>query len=218
MGSWLRSLSCLKHGRKASGLKEIKTRHRSRQKLTLILERPLITTIVIVNAIHTHGSLLQVNLPEIAEHPIELEHVFATFLALLYVPAEMSEFPKVDQTTLMDHSTTHTKLVQHPAKILMSAEMTTEDTTEMETIPTADKIPDSMPIGLLSLLGLTGQSSQAGPIGLLEALLAAPLAVPAPPSVDLSGKVGPDPDNLWMIFLTENHLIIMPLLLLELSK
>merc|ERR1711953_1296518 len=94
------------------------------------------------------------NVPEIAEHPIELEHVFATFLALLYVPAEMSEFPKVDQTTLMDHSTTHTKLVQHPAKILMSAEMTTEDTTEetseMETIPTADKIPDSMPIGLLS--------------------------------------------------------------------
>merc|ERR1711982_261969 len=170
MGSWLRSLSCLKHCRKASGLKEIKQRHRSRQKLTLILERPLITTIAIVNAIHTHGSLLQVNLPEIAEHPIELEHVFATFLALLYVPAEMSEFPKVDQTTLMDHSTTHTKLVQHPAKILMSAEMTTEDTTEetseMETIPTADKIPDSMPIGLLSLLCRTGQSSQAGPIGL----------------------------------------------------
>merc|ERR1711982_115377 len=190
MGSWLRSLSCLKHCRKASGLKEIKQRHRSRQKLTLILERPLITTIVIVNAIHTHGSLLQVNVPEIVKYPIELEHVFATFLALLYVPAEMSEFPKVDQTTLMDHSTTHTKLVQHPAKILMSAEMTTEDTTEetseMETIPTADKIPDSMPIGLLSLLGLT---SQAGPIGLLEALLAAPLAVPATPSMDLSGKV-----------------------------
>merc|ERR1712020_700082 len=137
------------------------------------------------------------------------------FLALLYVPAEMSEFPKVDQTTLMDHSTTHTKLVQHPAKILMSAEMTTEDTTEetseMETIPTADKIPDSMPISLLSLLGRTGQSSQAGPIGLLEALLAAP-------SMDLSGKVDPDPDNLWMISLTENHLMIMPLLLLELSK
>merc|ERR1712029_969048 len=121
-------------------------------KSTLILERPLITTIAIVNAIHTHGSLLQVNVPEIAEHPIELEHVFATFLALLYVPAEMSESPKVDQTTLMDHSTTHTKLVQHPAKILMSAEMTTEDTTEetseMETIPTAELIPDSMPIGL----------------------------------------------------------------------
>merc|ERR1712012_1356129 len=96
---------------------------------TLILERPLITTIVIANAIHTHGSLVQVNVPEIAEHPIELEHVFATFLALLYVPAEMSEFPKVDQTTLMDLSTTHTKLVQHP-KILMSAEMTMEDTTE----------------------------------------------------------------------------------------
>ena len=154
--------------------------------------------------------------------PIELEHVFATFLALLYVPAEMSEFPKVDQTTLMDHSTTHTKLVQHPAKILMSAEMTTEDTTEetseMETIPTADKIPDSMPIGLLSLLGLTDQFSQAGPTGLLEVLLAAPLAVPAAPSMDLSGKVDPDPDNLWMIFLTENHLMIMPLLLLELSK
>ena len=131
----------------------------------------------------------------------------------------MSESPKVDQTTLMDHSTTHTKLVQHPAKILMSAEMTTEDTTEetseMETIPTADKIPDSMPIGLLSLLGRTGQSSQAGPIGLLEALLAAPLAVPATPSMDLSGKVDPDPDNLWMISLTENHLMIMPLLLLE---
>merc|ERR1711982_46809 len=211
MGSWLRSLSCLKHCRKASGLKEINQRHRSRQKLTLILERPLITTIVIVNAIHTHGSLLQVNVPEIVKYPIELEHVFATFLALLYVPAEMSEFPKVDQTTLMDHSTTHTKLVQHPAKILMSAEMTTEDTTEetseMETIPTADKIPDSMPIGLLSLLGRTGLS---------EALLAAPLAVPATPSVDLSGKVDPDPDNLWMIFLTENHLMIMPLLLLEL--
>ena len=120
----------------------------------------------------------------------------------------------------MDHSTTHTKLVQHPAKILMSAEMTTEDTTEetseMETIPTADKIPDSMPIGLLNLLGRTGQSSQAGPIGLLEALLAAPLAVPATPSIDLSGKVDPDPDNLWMIFLTENHLMIMPSLLLEL--
>merc|ERR1712020_414833 len=108
------------------------------------------------------------------------------FLALLYVPAEMSESPKVDQTTLMDHSTTHTKLVQHPAKILMSAEMTTEDTTEetseMVIILTADKIPDSMPIGLL---------------GLLEALLAAP-------SMDLSGKVDPDPDNLWMISLTEN--------------
>merc|ERR1712062_868817 len=138
------------------------------------------------------------------------------FVALLYVPAEMSESPKVDQTTLMDHSTTHTKLVQHPAKILMSAEMTTEDTTEeiseMETIPTADKIPDSMPIGLLSLLGLTDQSSpsgQAGPIGLLEVLLAVP-------SMDLSGKVDPDPDNLWMTSLTENHLIIMPLLLLEL--
>merc|ERR1712209_390730 len=97
---------------------------------TLILERPLITTIAIVNVIHTHGSLVQVNVPEIAEHPIELEHVFATFLAVLYVPAEMSEFPKVDQTTLMDHSTTHTKLVQHPAKIHMSAEMTMEDTTE----------------------------------------------------------------------------------------
>merc|ERR1712111_249111 len=112
--------------------------------------------------------------------------------------------PKVDQTTLMDHSTTHTKLVQHPAKILMSAEMITEDTTEetseMETILTADKIPDSMPTGLL------------------EVLLAAPLAVPAAPSMDLSGKVDPDPDNLWMIFLTENHLMIMPLLLLELSK
>merc|ERR1712062_31181 len=109
--------------------------------------------------------------------------------------------------------TTHTKLVQHPAKILMSAEMTTEDTTEetseMETIPTADLIPDSMPIGLLSLLGRTGQSSQAGLTGLLEVLLAAT-------SMDLSGKVDPDPDNLWMIFLTENHLIIMPLLLLEL--
>merc|ERR1712095_96727 len=192
------------------------------QKSTLILERRLITITVIANAIHTHGSLVQVNVPEIAEYPIELEHVFATFLALLYVPAEMSEFPKVDQTTLMDHSTTHTKLVQHPAKILMSAEMTTEDTTgetsEMETILTADKIPDSMPIGLLSLLGLTGQSSQAGPIGLLEVLLAAPLAVPVVPSMDLSGKVDPDPDNLWMIFLTENHLIIMLLLLLELSK
>merc|ERR1712048_1481335 len=202
-----------KHCLKASGLKEIKPRHRSRQKLTLILERPLITTIVIVNAIHTHGSLLQVNVPEIAEHPIELEHVFATFLALLYVPAGMSEFPKVDQTTLMDHFTTHTKLMQHPAKILMSAEMTTEDTTEetseMVIILTADKIPDSMPIGLLSLLGLTDH---------LEVLLAAPLAVPAAPSMDLSGKVDPDPDNLWMIFLTENHLIIMPLLLLELSK
>merc|ERR1712029_680379 len=151
---------------------------------------------------------------------IELEHVLATFLALLYVPAEMSESPKVDQIILMDHSTTHTKLVQHLAKILMSAEMTTEDTTEetseMETIPTADKILDSMPIGLLSLLGRTGQSSQAGPIGLLEALLAAPLAVPAAPSMDLSGKVDPDPDNLWMISLTENHLMIMPLLLLEL--
>merc|ERR1712048_558866 len=207
-----------KHCLKASGLKEIKPRHRSRQKLTLILERPLITTIAIVNAIHTHGSLLQVNVPEIAEHPIELEHVFATFLALLYVPAGMSEFPKVDQTTLMDHFTTHTKLVQHPAKILMSAEMTTEDTTEMVIILTADKIPDSMPIGLLSLLGLTDQFSQAGPTGLLEVLLAAPLAVPAAPSMDLSGKVDPDPDNLWMIFLTENHLIIMPLLLLELSK
>merc|ERR1712029_998097 len=211
MGSWLRSLSCLKHCRKASGLKEIKPRHLSRQKSTLILERHLITTIVIVNAIHTHGLLVQVNVPEIAEYPIELEHVFATFLALLYVPAEMSESPKVDQTTLMDHSTTHTKLVQHPAKILMSAEMTTEDTTEetseMETIPTADKIPDSMPIGLLILLGPTGQFSQAGPTGLLEALLAAPLAVPATPSMDLSGKVDPDPDNLWMIFLTENHLM-----------
>merc|ERR1712048_630207 len=207
-----------KHCLKASGLKEIKPRHRSRQKLTLILERPLITTIVIVNAIHTHGSLLQVNVPEIAEHPIELEHVFATFLALLYVPAGMSEFPKVDQTTLMDHFTTHTKLVQHPAKILMSAEMTTEETTEMVIILTADKIPDSMPIGLLSLLGLTDQFRQAGPTGLLEVLLAAPLAVPAAPSMDLSGKVDPDPDNLWMIFLTENHLIIMPLLLLELSK
>merc|ERR1711953_1417139 len=156
------------------------------------------------------------NVPEIAEHPIELEHVFATFLALLYVPAEMSESPKVDQTTLMDHSTTHTKHVQHPAKILMSAEMTMEDTTEetseMETIPTADKIPDSMPIGLLSLLGPTGQSSpsgQAGPIGLLEVLLAVPLAM------DLSEKVDPDPDNLWMTSLTENHLMIMLLLLLE---
>ena len=131
----------------------------------------------------------------------------------------MSEFPKVDQTTLMDHSTTHTKLVQHPAKILMSAEMTTEDTTEetseMETIPTADLIPDSMPIGLLNLLGLTDQFSQASPIGLLEVLLAAPLAVPATPSMDLSGKVDPDPDNLWMTSLTENHLMIMPLLLLE---
>merc|ERR1712062_528328 len=166
--------------------------------------------------IHTHGSLVQVNVPEIAEHPIELEHVFATFLALLYVPAEMSEFPKVDQTTLMDHSTTHTKLVQHPAKILMSAEMimedTTEETSEMVIILTADKIPDSMPIGLLNLLGQTGQFSQAGPTGLLEVLLAVPLAM------DLSGKVDPDPDNLWMIFLTENHLIIMPSLLLELSK
>merc|ERR1711982_89186 len=165
----------------------------SRQKSTLILERPLITTIAIVNVIHTHGSLVQVNVPEIAEYPIELEHVFATFLAVLYVPAEMSEFPKVDQTTLMDHSTTHTKLVQHPAKILMSAEMTTEDTTEetseMETIPTADLITDSMPIGQLNPLGLTDQSSQAGPIGLLEALLAAPSAVPATPSMDLSGKV-----------------------------
>merc|ERR1712029_898383 len=184
-------------------------------KSTLILERPLITTIAIVNAIHTHGSLLQVNVPEIAEHPIELEHVFATFLALLYVPAEMSESPKADQTTLMDHSTTHTKLVQHPAKILMSAEMTTEDTTEMETIPTAELIPDSMPIGLLNLLGPTGQSSQAGLTGLLEVLLAAPLVAPAAPSMDLSGKVDPDLDNLWMISLTENHLMIMPLLLLD---
>merc|ERR1712062_806339 len=115
--------------------------------------------------------------------------------------------------TLMDLSTTHTKLVQHPAKILMSAEMTMEDTTEetleMETILTADKIPDSMPIGLFSLSDLTGQSSQAGPTGLLAVLLAAP-------SMDLSGKVDPDPGNLWMIFLMENHLMIMPLLLLEL--
>merc|ERR1712062_786696 len=201
------------------GLKEIKPRHRSRQKSTLILEHPLSTIIVIVNAIHTHGSLLQVNVPEIAEHPIELEHVFATFLAVLYVPAETSESPKVDQTTLMDHSTTHTKLVQHPAKILMSAEMimedTTEETSEMETWATADKIPDSMPIGLLNLLGQTGQFSQAGPTGLLEVLLAAPLAVPATPSMDLSGKGYPDPNNLWMIFLTENLLMIMPLLLLE---
>merc|ERR1712029_1312827 len=158
----------------------------------LILERPLITTIVIVNAIHTHGSLVQVNVPEIAEYPIELEHVFATFLALLYVPAEMLEFLKVDQATLMGHSTTHTKLVQHPAKILMSAEMimedTTEKTSEMETIPAADLIPDSMPIGLLRPLDLADQFSQAGPTGLLEVLLAAPLAVPAAPSMDLSGK------------------------------
>merc|ERR1739845_241735 len=94
--------------------------------------------------------------------------------------------------------------------------MGTEETSEMETIPTADLIPDSMPVGLLNLLGLTDQFSQAGPIGLLEALLAAPLAVPATPSMDLSGKVDPDPDNLWMISLTENHLMIMPLPLLEL--
>merc|ERR1711983_520826 len=97
-------------------------------------------------------------------------------------------------------------------------EDTTEETSEMVIILTADKIPDSMPIGLLNLLGQTGQFSQAGPTGLLEVLLAAPLAVPAAPSMDLSGEVDPDPDNLWMISLTENHLMIMPLLLLELSK
>merc|ERR1711993_112638 len=199
---------------------EIKPRHhQSSKESTLILERPLITIIVIANAILTHGLPVQETVPETAEHPIELEHVFATFLAVLYVPAEMSESPKVDQTTLMDLSTTHTKLVQHPAKILMSAEMTMEDTTEetleMETILTADKIRESMPIGLLNLLGLTDQFSQAGPTGLLEVLLAAPLAVPAAPSMDLSGKVDPDPDNLWMTSLTENHLMIMPLLLLE---
>merc|ERR1712029_812431 len=89
--------------------------------------------------------------------------------------------------------------------------MGTEETSEIETILTADKIPDSMPIGLLNLLGLTDQFSQAGPTGLLEALLAAPAA----PSMDLSGKVDPDPDNLWMTSLTENHLMIMPSLLLE---
>merc|ERR1712064_92080 len=92
-------------------------------------------------------------------------------------------------------------------------EDTTEETSEMETTLTADLIPESMPIGLLSLLGPTDQSSpfgQAGPIGLLEVLLAVPLAM------DLSGKVDPDPDNLWMISLTENPLMIMPLLLLEL--
>ena len=134
--------------------------------------------------------------------PIELEHVFATFLAVLYVPAEMSESPKVDQTTLMDLSTTHTKLVPHPPEILMSAEMTTEDTTEtseMETILTAELIPESMPIGQLNLSGLQGQSSPSGQAGQsspsgqagltdhLEVLSVVPSVVP------LSGKV-PDLD------------------------
>ena len=105
----------------------------------------------------------------------------------------MSESPKVDQTTLMDLSTTHTKLVPHPPEILMSAEMTTEDTTEtseMETILTAELIPESMPIGQLNLSGLQGQSSPSGQAGLtdhLEVLSVVPSVVP------LSGKV-PDLD------------------------
>merc|ERR1712049_60700 len=138
----------------------------------------------------THGSPVQETVPETAEHPIELEHVFATFLAVLYVPAEMSESPKLDQTTSMDLSTSHTKLVPHPPEILMSAEMTTEDTTEtseMETILTAELIPESMPIGQLNLSGLQGQSSPSGQAGLTDHLEVLPSVVP------LSGKV-PDLD------------------------
>merc|ERR1712049_70396 len=138
----------------------------------------------------THGSTVLDTEPETAEHPIELEHVFATFLVVLYVPAEMSESPKVDQTTLMDLFTTHTRPVPHPPEILMSAEMTTEDTTEtseMETILTAELIPESMPIGLLNLSGLQGQSSPSGLTDHLEVLSVVPSVVP------LSGKV-PDLD------------------------
>ena len=113
---------------------------------------------------------------------IELEHVFATFLEVLYVPAEMSESPKVDPATLMDLSTTHTKLVQHPKGTLMSAEMTIliGEITEMETIPTAepinplclsDLIDLSNPVAQFVLADLTGLSEVPSEV-LLEVLLA----------------------------------------------
>ena len=149
---------------------------------------------------------------------IELEHVFATFLEVLYVPAEMSESPKVDPATLMDLSTTHTKLVQHPKGTLMSAEMTIliGEITEMETIPTAEPINPLCLSDLIDLSNLVAQFVQfvlADPTGRSEVPLEAPLEVLL--AMEVSGK---ESLKLWMIFLTENLPITMPLLLPNLLK
>ena len=74
--SWLRSLSWLKHCRKAgSGLEEIKPNQSSKES-TLILERPLITIIVIANAILTHGSTVLDTEPETAERKLMKKNIF----------------------------------------------------------------------------------------------------------------------------------------------